>query len=67
VPLQDGRIVTADERYLRDSILLPKSEIAAGYDPVMPSFSGQVDEDQILKLIAYIKSLADRPPRRPTP
>jgi cytochrome c oxidase subunit II len=60
VPLQDGRIVTADERYIRDSILLPKREIAAGYLPLMPSFAGQIDEDDVLKLIAYIKSLADK-------
>jgi cytochrome c oxidase subunit II len=64
VPLQDGSIVTADERYIRDSILLPKREIAAGYPPVMPSFAGQIDEADVLKLIAYIKSLADK---RPTP
>jgi len=39
---------------------LPKLEIAAGYPPLMPSFAGQIDEDSVLKLIAYIKSLADK-------
>jgi cytochrome c oxidase subunit 2 len=65
VPLEDGRVVTADDRYIRDSILLPKSEIAAGYPPIMPSFAGQIGEEDLLKLIAYIKSLgtAERPPR----
>ncbi|MDQ6621358.1 MAG: cytochrome c oxidase subunit II [Pseudomonadota bacterium] len=58
VPLADGRVVTADERYLRDSILLPQKEVAAGYEPIMPSFAGQIDEDDLLDLIAYIKSLA---------
>ncbi len=58
VPLQDGSIVTADEAYLRDSILRPKSQIAAGYAPVMPSFAGQMGEEDLMKLIAYIKSLA---------
>jgi cytochrome c oxidase subunit 2 len=57
VPLTEGRIVTADERYIRDSILLPKSEVVAGYEPVMPTFQGHISEDQLLKLIAYIKSL----------
>ena len=57
VALQDGRVVTADERYVRDSILMPKSEVAAGYDPVMPSFAGQVGEDDLLKLVAYVQSL----------
>ena len=60
VPLQDGRTVIADDRYIRDSILKPKSEIAAGYPPVMPSFAGQIGEDDLLKLVAYIKSLADK-------
>jgi cytochrome c oxidase subunit 2 len=60
VPLSDGRIVTADDRYLRDSILLPLEDVVAGYKPVMPSFTGQLDEGQILALIAYIKSLGTR-------
>ena len=60
VPLEDGRTVIADDRYIRDSILKPKSEIAAGYPPVMPSFAGQIGEDDLLKLVAYIKSLADK-------
>jgi cytochrome c oxidase subunit 2 len=58
VPLQGGGIVTADERYIRDSILLPRKEVVAGFEPVMPTFEGQVREDQLLSLIAYIKSLA---------
>jgi cytochrome c oxidase subunit 2 len=58
VPLSDGTVVTADERYIRDSILLPLKEIAAGYEPIMPSFAGKIGDDEILDLIAYIKSLA---------
>src|SRR5690349_7899969 len=54
VPLQDGSVVVADERYIRDSILQPKREVAAGYAPVMPSFAGQIGEDEVLKLVAYI-------------
>jgi cytochrome c oxidase subunit 2 len=59
VPLANGNAVIADERYLRDSILLPRKEVAAGYEPIMPSFAGQLDEEDILDLIAYIKSLAN--------
>ncbi len=59
VPLADGSEVEVDDRYLRDSILLPAKEVAAGYTPIMPSFQGQVGEDDILKLVAYIRSLAD--------
>jgi cytochrome c oxidase subunit 2 len=61
VPLQDGSIVIADERYIRDSILLSNSQIVAGYAPEMPSFAGEVTEDELIRLVAYIKSLAVRP------
>ena len=57
VPLSDGSVVVADERYVRDSILDPKREVAAGYQPVMPTFAGQVSEDDLAKLVAYIQSL----------
>jgi len=58
VPLSDGTVVTADDRYIRDSILLPNSQVVAGYAPLMPSFSGVVTEEDLIRLIAYIKSLA---------
>ena len=56
--LSDGSVVRADERYIRDSMLLPNKEVVAGYAPVMPSFAGQLGEDEIMKLIAYIQSLS---------
>lgn len=56
VQLADGSSVLADDRYLRDSILLPRSQVVAGYAPIMPSFSGQVDEADLLALLAYLKS-----------
>lgn len=58
VPLSDGTIVTADDRYIRDSILMPRAQIVASYDPLMPSFAGVVSEEDLIRLIAYIKSLA---------
>jgi cytochrome c oxidase subunit II len=65
VPLQGGGTAIADDQYIRDSILLPKSQVAAGYDPVMPSFAGQIAEEDVLKLAAYIRSLANAaPPER---
>jgi cytochrome c oxidase subunit 2 len=57
VPLSDGSVVTADERYIRDSILDPKAQVAAGYAPVMPTFAGQLSEDDLAKLVAYIQSI----------
>jgi cytochrome c oxidase subunit 2 len=63
VPLSDGSVVIADERYIRDSILLPKAQIAAGYQPIMPSFAGQIGEDDLAKLVAYVQSLGPEKPR----
>ncbi|MBV8090525.1 MAG: cytochrome c, partial [Alphaproteobacteria bacterium] len=58
VHLQDGSTRRADDQYLRDCILLPRTFTVAGYPPIMPDFSGQLGEDDLLKLITYIKSLA---------
>ena len=61
VLLADGSTVTADEAYIRESIVQPKAKIVAGYQPVMPTFQGLVTEEQILNLTAYIKSLQTQP------
>jgi len=61
VHLQDGRSLIADETYVRDSILLPRKDVVAGYAPVMPSFAGQVSEEDIGALIAYLRSIGDKP------
>jgi cytochrome c oxidase subunit 2 len=58
VLLEGGQKVTADEGYLRESILNPQAKLAAGYKPIMPTFAGQVSEEQLLQLVAYIKSLS---------
>ena len=57
VALADGNTVVAADAYLRDSILRPASQVVAGYQPIMPPFEGQIDEEGVLHLIAYIKSL----------
>jgi cytochrome c oxidase subunit II len=62
VPLNDGEIVTADESYLRDSILFPAKQIVGGYTNDMPPFLGHVSEDELVELVAYIKSLANQSP-----
>ncbi|HEX4083464.1 MAG TPA: cytochrome c oxidase subunit II [Chthoniobacteraceae bacterium] len=61
VPLQGGGFVNADEQYLRDSILRPGTQIVAGYKPIMPNFQGQISEQNVIALIAYIKSLSSTP------
>ncbi len=57
VELQGGQKVTADESYIRESILNPAAKVVAGYEPIMPNFTGQVSEEQMSQLIAYIKSI----------
>jgi cytochrome c oxidase subunit 2 len=61
VQLQSGQSVVADEAYLRESILTPAAKVVAGYRPVMPTFQGQISEEGVLQLIAYIKSLQKQP------
>lgn len=62
VPLADSTLVMADEQYLRDSILLPNKQISAGYQPTMPTFQGQISDEQLNAIVAYLKSLGDRTP-----
>ena len=67
VPLADGRIVHADERYLRDCILIPNTQVVAGFDPVMPSFQGRISEDDLFAIITYLKSIGSSPPEASIP
>jgi cytochrome c oxidase subunit II len=57
VKLADGRTLIADDTYIRESILTPTTKLVAGWEPVMPTFQGQVSEEQLTELIAYIRSL----------
>lgn len=57
VALENGQTVKADDAYLRESIMSPSARIVKGYWNVMPSYQGQLNEEQVLDLIAYIKSL----------
>jgi cytochrome c oxidase subunit II len=57
VLLRTGETVFADENYLRESILNPSVKIVNGYEDLMPTFQGRVNEDELLELIAYLKSL----------
>ena len=61
-PLENGQFARANDTYLRDSILLPGSQVRAGYEPLMPTFQGLISEEELLQLIAYLKSLANQPP-----
>jgi len=61
VQLEDGRTVVADENYVRESILFPAAKVVSGFKNIMPSWQGQVTEDQLDQLIAYIRSLNPAP------
>jgi cytochrome c oxidase subunit 2 len=65
VELEGGRSVIADESYLRESILYPARKVVAGWQPIMPTFKEQVSEDDLIRLIAFLKSLkpGETPPR----
>jgi cytochrome c oxidase subunit 2 len=62
VLLNDGSVVTADEDYIRESILAPSAKIVSGYENIMPSFAGLISEEELIDLIAYIKSIGATPP-----
>jgi cytochrome c oxidase subunit 2 len=57
VTLASGETVLADEGYLRESILRPQTRIVAGYQPLMPTYQGLISEEDVMRLVAYVKSL----------
>lgn len=57
VELKGGELVTADEAYIRRKILTPNAQLVYGFDQIMPTFKGLINEDQMLQLIEYIKSI----------
>jgi len=58
VKLVGGQTVEADEDYLRESILHPAAKVVAGFKPIMPAFEGQIGEEALIQLLAYLKSLS---------
>jgi cytochrome c oxidase subunit 2 len=57
VTLASGETIVADEGYVRESIINPQAKLVAGYQPVMPTFQGLLSEEDVMRLIAYVKSL----------
>ncbi|KAF0201051.1 MAG: cytochrome c oxidase subunit II, partial [bacterium] len=57
VRLQDGSVVTAEERYLRESLLTPNAKLTEGFSANMPAYQGLMTEEQILQLISYMRTL----------
>jgi cytochrome c oxidase subunit II len=59
----DGSRGVIDENFIRDFVYEPQKRIPAGYDPIMPSFKGTLNEQDVSAIIAYLKSLSDRAPK----
>jgi cytochrome c oxidase subunit 2 len=57
VELANGSTVVADENYLRESIMSSQTRVVRGYQPIMPTYQGQVSEEHLMQLIAYIRAL----------
>ena len=55
----DGAKLTADENYIRESVIYPKAKVVAGYQPVMPSYKGQLSDDDINSIVEYLKTVSD--------
>jgi cytochrome c oxidase subunit 2 len=55
--LNNGQTVKADEAYIRESIVNPQAKLVNGFGPIMPTFQGQITEEQLVQILAYIKSL----------
>ena len=56
-PLMSGETAIANDMYIHDSILQPRKHVVGGYDPIMPSFAGQIPEEDVMQIVYYIKSL----------
>lgn len=65
--LTTGQTVRADEAYIRESIINPQAKLVEGFGPIMPTFQGQISEDQLVQLQAFIKSLQINNPQQATP
>jgi len=57
IRLTDGRRLNADEDYVRESIVAPGAKLVANYPNLMPTYAGRVDDEQLVALVEYVKSL----------
>ncbi len=61
--LKTGESLTADANYIRKSILNPKADVVESFSPAMPSFKGQLSDDDLFCLTEYLKSVSDHSPK----
>jgi cytochrome c oxidase subunit 2 len=65
--LTNGQTLNADESYIRESIENPQAKLVSGFGPIMPTFQGQVTPEQLIHIMAFIKSLQATSPQPATP
>jgi len=58
IRMTDGSTMIANDAYLREKILNPSLHVPAGYVPIMPTYQGQINEEGLIDLVEYIKSLS---------
>lgn len=65
VPLEGGGKAHVDESYYRRAVLEPDRDVRLGFRPIMPSFKGQVSEEELMRLVAFLRFLGpgQTPPR----
>ncbi len=66
-PWRRAERFVGDENYIRESIIYPKAKVVAGYQPVMPSYKGQLSDDDIDSIVEYLKTISDYTPTAPRP
>jgi cytochrome c oxidase subunit 2 len=59
--LTNGSMVTVNESYVRESILMPQAKVVAAYGPLMPTFQGLLSEENVMALVEYVKTLRTTP------
>ena len=65
--LNNGQTIKADEAYIRESIVNPQAKLVNGFGPIMPTFQGQISEEQLVQILAFIKSLPAQGTQAETP
>ena len=63
--LTNNQTLTADEAYIRESIENPSAKVVSGFNPIMPTFQGQVTPEQLIQIMSFIKSLQVSGPQSP--
>jgi cytochrome c oxidase subunit II len=56
----EGTTITADDAYIKESILTPNVSVIKGFQPVMTPYAGILDDKKIEAITAWLKTLSDK-------